>query len=187
MSAESAASFAAGGPPILETERLILRPHGIEDFDDLAAMWADPEVVRYISGVPSTAEASWSRLLRYIGHWQALGFGYWAVILRDTGAYAGDVGFADYKRMIEPDLGAVPEAGWVLSPAVHGRGVATEAVRCIHHWAEAQTKWARTCCIFDPDHKVSQKVAVKLGYHTVSDSALYNEKPTLVMQRDIPR
>lgn len=74
--------------PTLETERLILRGHGVDDFGDSAAMWAEPEVVRHIGGRPFTREESWSRLLRYIGHWSALGFGYWVGAwkgLRDGG------------------------------------------------------------------------------------------------------
>ena len=63
--------------PVIETERLILRGHRAEDFEAIAAQWADPAVVKYIGGTPSSREASWSRLLRYPGHWQMLGFGYW--------------------------------------------------------------------------------------------------------------
>jgi len=40
--------------PIVETARLILRAHGAADYDACVAMWADPLVVRHISGVPST-------------------------------------------------------------------------------------------------------------------------------------
>ena len=36
--------------PVIETERLILRGHRLDDFEGLAAMWADPEVTRYIGG-----------------------------------------------------------------------------------------------------------------------------------------
>ncbi len=59
--------------PTLITERLILDAHRLEDFDDLAAMWADPAVVRYIGSTPRDKEDSWGRLLRYIGHWKLLG------------------------------------------------------------------------------------------------------------------
>lgn len=38
--------------PLLLTERLRLDAHTLDDFDSLAAMWADPEVVRYIGGTP---------------------------------------------------------------------------------------------------------------------------------------
>lgn len=173
-------------PPVLETERLILRPHRVQDFDDVAALWAEPEVVRFISGKPSTPEESWTRLLRYIGHWQALGYGYWAVTLRGSGRFVGEVGFANYQRSMEPPLADVPEAGWVLAPGVHGQGIATEAVGRIHQWAAEMTDWAETACIFDPSHTVSHRVARKLGYAPAGE-ALYRGNPTLVMKRPVPR
>lgn len=172
--------------PVLETERLILRPHGVQDFEDVARLWADPDVVRYISGTPSTAEESWARLLRYIGHWPALGFGYWAVTLRDSGRFVGEVGFVDFKRDMQPGLNGVPEAGWVLSPEVHGRGVATEAVGRMHQWAAEETCWSETVCIFDPEHHVSQKVALRQGY-TRRGEANFKGLPALVMERQMIR
>ena len=65
--------------PVLRTDRLTMRPHRLEDFPDTAALWADPEVVRFIGGHPLSREESWARFLRYLGHWTALGFGYWTV------------------------------------------------------------------------------------------------------------
>ncbi|WP_424978745.1 GNAT family N-acetyltransferase [Leisingera sp. S232] len=172
--------------PVLETDRLILRPHRVQDFDDVAALWAEPEVVRFISGKPSTRRESWSRLLRYIGHWQALGYGYWAVTLRDSGRFAGEVGFADFQRDMEPPLNGVPEAGWALHPDLHGQGLATEAVQHIHTWAEDETGWTETACIFDPAHLASQRIAQKLGYAPAGE-AKFNGAPTLVMKRKIAR
>ncbi|KAE9632529.1 GNAT family N-acetyltransferase [Parasedimentitalea maritima] len=168
--------------PVLETERLILRPHRAEDFDDVAAMWADPAVVQFISGVPSTGEASWSRLLRYIGHWHALDYGFWAVTDKETGVFLGEVGFADFKREIKPSLGGHPECGWVMASAAHGRGIATEAVARIHQWADEVKGWKETVSIFDPDHKASHNVARKNGYE-VSGEAVLGDLPTLVMRR----
>jgi RimJ/RimL family protein N-acetyltransferase len=34
--------------PVIETERLRLRGHRLEDFPDSAALWADPLVTRFI-------------------------------------------------------------------------------------------------------------------------------------------
>jgi len=77
-------------------------------------MWGDPEVTRYIGGRPFTAEEVWSRLLRYIGHWQWIGFGTWVAEERATGAFVGEIGFCDYRREIDPPLD-LPEAGWALA------------------------------------------------------------------------
>ena len=113
--------------PVLETKRLKLRGHRLNDFPASAAMWADPIVTRHF-GKSFTEEEAWTRFLRYAGHWSLLGFGYWVVEEKATGHFAGEVGFADYKRSIEPPLSA-PEIGWVLASQFHGKGYATEAVR----------------------------------------------------------
>lgn len=75
--------------PVIETGRLILCAHRLSDFTLLAEMWADPDVVRFIGGKPFTREESWVRLLRLLGHWKLLGFGYWAVELKESGRFIG--------------------------------------------------------------------------------------------------
>jgi len=151
-------------PPRLETPRLVLRGHVIDDFDASAAMWADPNVVRYISGTPCSREEAWSRFLRYLGHWSLLGFGYWVVEDKDTGVFIGEAGFADYQREMEPSLGGRPEAGWVLKSSAHGQGFATEVVHRMITWADEFLEHRKTVCIFNPDHDVSIRVARKVGY-----------------------
>jgi RimJ/RimL family protein N-acetyltransferase len=42
--------------PVLETERLVLRGHTLEDFPAYAAMWADPQVTKFIGGKPFSEE-----------------------------------------------------------------------------------------------------------------------------------
>lgn len=147
-------------------------------------MWCDPTVVRYISdGRPSTREESWDRVLRYPGLWRFLGFGYWVVEDKSTGAFIGEVGFADYRRQMDPSLEGRPEIGWVLKTSAHGQGFATEATCRIIAWADTFLEARRTVCIFDPQHAASMRVARKIGYveiHTTS----YKGKTVLVMERE---
>ena len=150
--------------PTIETERLVLRAYRLEDFPHLAAAWADPEVVRYIGGRPSTEEESWTRLLRNSALWPMLGYGYWAATEKATGRYAGDVGFADFKREIEPSIKGVPEIGWVLAPWSHGRGYATEAAQAALRWLESALGPQRTVCLINDDNLASLRVAEKCGY-----------------------
>src|SRR6476646_5626929 len=112
-------------PPLLESEHFLLRPHTLDDFADSAALWADPMVTRFIRETPFTKEESWNRLLRYIGHWSALDYGYWVAIEKSSNQFAGEMGFADYKRAVEPSIEGMPEAGWALAARFHGKGVAT--------------------------------------------------------------
>jgi RimJ/RimL family protein N-acetyltransferase len=104
--------------PEIVTDRLRLRPHGMQDFAASAAMWADPEVTRFIGGRPFSEEETWARLLRYAGHWSFLGFGYWAVEEHSGSDFIGEVGFADFKRQIQPPIGDIPELGWLFVPRV---------------------------------------------------------------------
>src|ERR1700728_4453717 len=98
--------------PVLETERLRLRGHRLDDFAACADMWADPIVTRHIGGQPFSEEESWTRLLRYAGHWALLGFGYWVVHEKDSQRFVGEVGFLNARREIAPSFGGTPEIGW---------------------------------------------------------------------------
>jgi RimJ/RimL family protein N-acetyltransferase len=169
--------------PILETDRLRLRGHGLEDFVDCAAMWADPEVARYIGGKPLTEEESWTKLLRYVGHWSLLGFGYWVAEEKATGNFVGEIGFADYKRDLEPSLKGVPEIGWVLASQAHGRGYATEAARAAVEWGDGHFRAARTACIIAPENVQSIRVAVKCGYREFQRTT-YKGQPTIMFVRE---
>jgi RimJ/RimL family protein N-acetyltransferase len=172
-------------PPILETQRLTMRGHRHEDFAASAAMWGDPEVARHISGRPSTREESWARLLRYPGLWSYLGFGYWVVEEKASGRFVGEVGFADFKREIEPSLGESAEMGWVLAPWSHGKGYASEAVAAGLAWADKTISPLPIVCIVAPENPASIRVAEKAGFREFA-RGICKEWPTTIYRRDKP-
>lgn len=167
--------------PTIETIRLILRPHRVEDYAACRALWADADVVRHIGGVPQDAQAVWFRLLRYAGMWALLGYGMWVIEERDSGVLLGEAGLLSAERGIA-QLEGVPEAGWVLGRAAWGRGIATEAMQAILSWADAHLDAPSIRCIIDPDNSASIKVAEKLGFHALVD-ADYGGKPTRLFDR----
>jgi RimJ/RimL family protein N-acetyltransferase len=168
-------------PPI-DTERLTLRGHVRDDFSDCAAMWADPEVTRHIGGRPFSAEEVWAKVLRYVGHWSVMGFGYWVIRERASGRFVGELGFADFKRDIEPPLAGAPELGWALAPWAHGRGFATEAVRAAIAWGDTRFGPVRTVCLIAPGNAPSIRVAEKCGYRELARTT-YKGQPTLLFER----
>jgi RimJ/RimL family protein N-acetyltransferase len=168
--------------PVIETARLRLRAHRPDDFAACAAMWALPDVVRYIGGKPFTIEEVWARVLRYTGHWQWMGFGFWALEEKATGTFAGDLGFAEFKRDIEPSIQGIPEVGWVLAPHAQGKGYATEAVRAIVAWGNQHFDRARTVCLIHPENQPSLRVAEKCGYKEFHRTT-YKGQPTLILAR----
>ena len=172
--------------PRLETERLVLRAHRLEDFANCAALWADPVVTQFIFGTPQKPEESLSRLLRYAGHWLLLGFGYWAVVEKATGKFLGEVGFADFKRAIEPPLGNAPEAGWVFAPSAHGKGFAREAVEAIHIWGANHFQTPNSACLIAPENESSIRLAEKVGYRETSRTS-YKGTPAIIFYREWQR
>jgi RimJ/RimL family protein N-acetyltransferase len=169
--------------PTLVTERLILRPHRLDDFGASAALWADPAVVRFIGGVPFNREQSWSRLLRYKGSWHFLGFGFWAVEERQSGDFVGEVGFLEGRRAMTPSIEGTLETGWVLSPSAHGKGYATEALTAVVAWGQARFPDQRMTCIIATENSASLRVAAKLGFDEVTRTT-YNESAIALLERN---
>jgi RimJ/RimL family protein N-acetyltransferase len=168
--------------PVLETERLRMRAHTVDDFSALKHMWSEKAVTHYIGGKPMRPDECWTRLLRYRGLWPLLGYGYWAVEERASGRFVGDVGFADFHRMMEPSIRGVPEAGWVLGPDFHGKGYASEALAAAIQWLDAQ-KCRRSVCIIDPANVPSLKLAAKTGFCEYTRTVFMGDEVLLMERR----
>ncbi len=168
--------------PILETDRLILRPHRRGDFEALHAMWTHPSVYKYISGKPSTREQSWARLLRYAGMWQLIGYGFWAMEEKANGRFVGELGFGNFERDMEPRFGDIPEMGWVLAPEIHGKGYGSEALVEIVAWGDSFFTIDTARCIISPNNTASRRLAEKNGFSKVLETA-YTDEPVILLER----
>ncbi len=150
--------------PIIETERLVLRPWGMpDDLDALAAVNGEDEVMRWIPPFRAmTREESAAQLERIVTHWDQHGFGLWALESRDDGH--GCIGFAGLAVPgFLPAVLPTVEVGWRLSSAWWGRGLATEAARACVDYAFATLRLASVVSIIDPQNVASLRVAAKLG------------------------
>ena len=174
-----------GSAPTLETERLILRAFRADDLDVLAALWADPAVVRFIGGTALGREDTWRRALAACGQWPYTGFGYWIAELKETGALAGQLGFADFKRDMQPALEGEPELGYVFHPSVHGKGIAFEACKAALDWADRSLDAASYPAIISPENSASIKLAEKLGFERAPD-AVYRGETIALFRRPRP-
>jgi RimJ/RimL family protein N-acetyltransferase len=171
--------------PTLDTQRLILRPHKVKDYEAFSALWADPDVVRYIGGVPFTAEASWIRLMNRAGMWHYMGFGFLAIEERETGRFVGEAGFHEVRRDMTPSLIGTLETGWVLSPLFHGMGYGMEAMTGLIAWAETNRPEPEMTAIISPENVASLKLATKLGFSELARTDYHGE--VVVLRRDNPQ
>ena len=80
----------------LETERLFLREMTREDFDALYVVLGDSDVMQHY---PHTFDEARVRrwIERNLERYRTLGFGLWAVCLRETGEMIGDCGLTIQK------------------------------------------------------------------------------------------
>src|SRR5262249_31445154 len=156
--------LAAMTAPTLTTARLELRPITADDLDDLAALYADPDVMRFIgSGLPRSREEAVGRLQAQLDHWRRHGFGFF--LMRRGGepgasATGGFVGRCGLQYL--GDTGAV-ELGYTLARPFWGQGYATEASRACVSYAFGVLGLPRVVAIARPANAASRRVMAKLG------------------------
>jgi len=166
---------------ILVTDRLTLTPVQVSDLPDLTALWADPAFATAIFPAPLSSEDVWFRLLRDIGHWEACGYGNWAIRETATDAYVGSVGVLDYHRILEPAFDA-PELGWGVAPRFQGKGLAFEAVSAALAWCDESLNAPRTVCMISPDNAPSHALAARAGFRRYAET-IYKDAPVVLLER----
>lgn len=165
----------------LITERLTLTPVQVSDYPELTALWGDPAFATAIFPAALSSEDVWFRLLRDIGHWEALNHGNWSIRETTTGAYVGSVGILDYHRLMDPPFDA-PELGWGVAPRFQSKGLAFEALSAALAWADDALNAHRTVCMIAPDNAPSHALAKRAGYVPYAET-VYKGAPVVLLER----
>lgn len=140
----------------LETDRLLLRPPKLEDFEGWAALMGEERSARHIGGVQPRSVA-FRGLLAMAGAWSLQGFGMFSVIEKASGRWLGRIG------PWQPHGWPGTEVGWGLRREAWGQGYAPEAAAAAIDWAFDQLGWEEVIHCITPDNHASQAVARKLG------------------------
>lgn len=143
----------------IETSRLHLRPFTSADLDVIHAVYADPEVMRYVgNGAHRTMADTKAALRTYADALAARGFSFVAVVERASGEVIGDAG-------LHPLAGRGPEIelGYTLARRAWGHGYATELGRALLRHAFDALHAPRVVAQVEPDNAASRHVVEKLG------------------------
>lgn len=142
--------------PTLETDRLILRPPAMADFEAWCAFSADAEAARYIGGPMNPAQV-WRSMMTIAGSWALEGFSMFSAIEKETGRWIGRLG------PWRPHGWPGPEVGWGIIRDCWGRGYATEGAAAAMDFAFDQLGWGEVVHTIEPINANSQAVARRLG------------------------
>ena len=142
--------------PVLETERLILRPIAMEDFPRWAEMMGDPEAAKFLGGAQPAAVA-WRGFMSMAGAWSLTGVSMFSLVERDTGLWLGRIG------PWQPHGWPGTEVGWGLHPDAQGKGYGVEAATAAIDYAFDVLGWTDVIHCIDPDNTPSRRLAERIG------------------------
>jgi RimJ/RimL family protein N-acetyltransferase len=141
--------------PILTSDRILLRPYRLSDFDRLAEIYRSPRAA-YIGGLRSVDKV-WRDFAADVGQWSLLGFGCWSIEDRASGACLGQTGLNFPPEYPEREI------GWVLWEEFEGKGYAFEAAKLALGYAFETLKFETLVSYIDPENTRSIRLAEKLG------------------------
>jgi [ribosomal protein S5]-alanine N-acetyltransferase len=146
---------------VLESNRLLFRPHRAADLDAFCAMEADAEVRRYVGGAPRTREAAEKKFQGMFTRPIEDRLAMWATVLKSEDRYIGRCGLYPH---FDGDAKVAGEAvlGFYLAPEFWGQGFASEAGRAFVTFGFDELKLIVTAV--QVENAASVRVLEKLGF-----------------------
>ena len=141
--------------PVLETERLILRPQVESDSIELIAMSMDPQVMEFIGYGAMTLQES-EELTRETLEMDGP-LGRWIVVEKATRTV---LGWAVLTHLDDSDD---IEVGYGFKVMAWGRGFATEATKCLLRYGFDALGLKEIVAVSRPENAASHKVLEKSG------------------------
>jgi ribosomal-protein-alanine N-acetyltransferase len=147
--------------PILSTRRLRLRQFRDEDAEAMHRCFANPEAMRFWNHPVHTKRIETERAVRRFIDCTPSYYRFWAVADAKTDRCFGMVNYHDGH--IRNKRGAI---GYVIDPALHQKGIATEAVSAMLDFCFGELHLHRVQAFIQPDNTASRKLVEKLGFRS---------------------
>ncbi len=160
----------------LETPRLVLRDKRPDDFDFIASLFADEDVMRWIGdGLTLARGETEARFFRVLSIQNEPGHERWdsfKILARKTdGVRVGQAGMLRCAIDGVPDV----EIGWWLAPFAWGAGYATEAALALRDFAFGELHLDHLSIVLQAENVRSVAVARRIG-GAYAGEALYRDR-----------
>jgi RimJ/RimL family protein N-acetyltransferase len=144
----------------IETERLVLRPHRMDDLDDLAVFHGDADVVRFVPWPVRDRVATEEALRVKLTQTGLVAHGQWLVLaveVRETGTVIGEVllKWASHRQ---------GEIGFAFARSHQGRGYAAEAARAMLRLGFDGLGFHRISAVVIDGNDASVRLLGRLGF-----------------------
>lgn len=151
--------------PVLETERLILRPFRKEDATDVFECWeSDPEVAKYMFWTSHNDINKTKEWLTFeIGQIKKNDWYRFALVLKETNELIGTA-LIYYEEEVE-----CWEVGYNLGRKYWGKGYTTEAMKNIIEFAKEELDITELVGRYAKENPASGNVMKKLGFRYEKD------------------
>lgn len=146
--------------PILETERLILRPFTLADAGDVQTLAGDRDIAATTLRIPHPYEDGMAEewIGTHVEIWRQDGGASFAITLREPRVLAGGIVVRTEREHERGEIGY-----WIGKP-YWNRGYATEAVREMLRFAFEDLRLNRVQATFLPKNPASGKILIKSGF-----------------------
>ncbi len=162
---------------VIETDRLLLRPTGIEDAELVLELMNTPKWIRFIGdrNVHSREEAKTYIESRMLPQLKRLGYSNYTLVRRSDRILLGTCGLYDREGLEGIDI------GFALLPRFEGQGYGFEAASRIKKAAFEDFGIEQLQAITAKENIASQKLLVKLEFEPVGTTRLPNENEDLLL------
>jgi RimJ/RimL family protein N-acetyltransferase len=153
---------------ILESERLLFRPHLITDLDDYCAMEMDINVRRYAGGYPRSREEAERRFPKNQANEVSNRLSLWATVLKAENIYIGRSGLYPHFNSNGRPIPDEAKLAFYLAHKFWGQGFATEAAQAFIHFGWNKLALTRIVASVTEGNDASMHILKKLGFSLTS-------------------